>query len=264
MVDRESILKKVQKIDDKLIVSKILDKAAKAQKSSSPAYSDFLDPYQRSIVERALGDVVDLKYEFNGGYIGAERVIIIFRPNFISPRSESDIVYPFKVVNITLHGRGALTHRDYLGSLMGLGIKREKIGDILVEEESCTVIVLSEIADFIKYNLSKVSNIKADADIISIDQLVAPEPKVKEVNTTVASLRLDSIAGAGFGMSRSKAAEFIKGEKVSLNWEIADSLTKQVKEGDVISIRGKGRVVVDSIGGTTRKGRISVLLKRLV
>lgn len=264
MFDREFILKKVQKIDDKLLMSKILDKAAKAQKSGSIAHSDFLDPYQRNTIEKALGKDMGLEYEFSGGYIGAERVIIIFRPNFISSYSEDDADNPLKVLNITLHGREVLTHRDYLGSLMGLGIKREKIGDILVKDESCAVIVLSEIADFIKYNLLKVSNVKVNADIVSVDQLEASEPKTRVINTTVASLRLDSIAGSGFGMSRSKAVEFIRSEKVSLNWEITTNLTKQVKEGDVISIRGKGRMVVDGVGGTTRKGRISVLLKRLV
>jgi len=160
--------------------------------------------------------------------------------------------------------RGSVSHRDYLGSLIGLGIKREKIGDILIKDEHCLVIVENDVADYIKYNLEKVGNIKVELDYVGLDSLQAREQKVKEIRTTVASLRLDSVASAGFGMSRSKVQEYIRAEKVNLNWETTTSLKKSVKEGDLISIRGKGRVLVQEIGGTTKKDRISVYLKKFI
>jgi RNA-binding protein YlmH len=123
---------------------------------------------------------------------------------------------------------------------------------------------LKEISDFIKYNLEKVSNVKVDIKEVEEDELEVPESKVKEIRTTVPSLRLDSVSSAGFGISRSKIAELIKNERLSHNWETTDSVTKQVKEGDTISIRGKGKVVLEKIEGKTRKDRIFIILKKFV
>lgn len=264
MVNKEQILKRVLKIEDKLLVSKILDKASRSEKSKKIVYSDFLDPYQKNVVERALSADSEINFTFYGGYDGAERVIIFFRPNFMSEDNNYDDENPFKLICISLNSRECLTHRDFLGALMGLGIKREKIGDILVKENSCEIIVLYDIADYIMYNLDKVGNARTNIEVKDTDEIQAIEPKLKEIRTTVASLRLDSISSAGFGISRSKITDYIKSEKVNLNWEMTDSLTKQVKEGDTISIRGKGRVVLEKVGGTTKKGRIAVELKKLI
>lgn len=264
MINKEMIIKKVSKAEDKLLVAKVLDKAAKSQRTTDTVNTDFLDPYQRSVVEKALAACADLNYFFTGGYAGAERVILIFRPNFMSFDEEDTISLPLKMLDIKLLGRESLTHRDYLGSLMGLGIKREKIGDILVKQDSSSVIVLEELADYISSNLTKVGNIKVSTEIKDISELSEQEVNTKDINTTVASIRLDSIASSGFGMSRSKICEFIRAQKVNLNWEMTDNPAKQLKEGDTISIRGKGRVVLEEVGRTTKKGRISILLKRLV
>jgi len=99
---------------------------------------------------------------------------------------------------------------------MGLGIKREKIGDILVREDFAFVVVLKDIADYIRINLTKVGNARVEIDIVNPDELDILEPKVKEISSTVASLRLDSVASAGFGISRSKTADLIRGEKVAV------------------------------------------------
>lgn len=264
MTDKNTILKKVSKIEDKLLVSKMLDRAERAENKGIITFSDFLDPYQKNIVEKALSGSIDAELVFNGGYGGAEREVAIFCPNNMPAEDLEEHDLPLKLLYVKLKARENLSHRDFLGSLMGLGIKREKVGDIIVKEESCEIVVMDEIAEFIKFNLVKVGNTNVDSEIRDIGEINAPEPKVKEINTTVASLRLDSIASAGFGISRSKMVEFIKGEKVNLNWESINSVTKQVKEGDTISIRGKGRVVVEKVNGMTKKGRIAVALKRLI
>ncbi|MCX7746658.1 MAG: YlmH/Sll1252 family protein [Clostridia bacterium] len=263
MFNKEKILKKVLKQDDRLLVAKILDKWEKAQKTGKTVYTDFLDPYQRNIVEKALEDFED-NYIFEGGYLGAERQVLVFCPNNMPEDNEPLGYLPFKAICVKLKGRGVLSHRDYLGSLMGLGIKREKIGDILVKEDSCSILVLEDMGDFIRYNLTKVGNINVDVEVKNIEELESLQPKVKVISTTVASLRLDSVASAGFGMSRSKISEFIKAEKVNLNWEMTSSLTKQVSEGDTISIRGKGRAVLEIVNGITKKGRISIVLNKYI
>lgn len=261
---KDIFLKRVSKIEDKLFLSKLLDKAIKSEDTGSIMHSDFLDPYQKSIAEKAFAVDKDINYIFNGGYAGAEREIVVFCPNNMSVNDHSNFNIPIKVLEITSRKMENLSHRDFLGALMGLGIKREKIGDILLEEGICRVIVINEIADYIKFNLDKIGKTRVDIEIKSIDEIQYREKRFKEINSTVASLRLDSIASVGFGISRSKIAEYIKAEKVNINWEKTASLTKQVQEGDTISIRGKGRVVLEKVGGLTRKGRIGIQLKKYI
>ncbi len=264
MINKESILKRVNKIDDKLLVSKAIDRATKSDNAGVMVHTDFYDPYQRNTIEKAFSNISGINYTFNGGYGGAERMIAVFCPNYMPVEDLQDSDFPLKLVGIYPKSREILNHRDYLGSLMGLGIKREKIGDILVKDDVCTVIVLEEIADYIRYNLSKVGNTRVDVLVRDLEAIQADSQKVREIRSTVASLRLDSVASAGYGISRSKIAEYIKGEKVNLNWETCSNAAKPVNEGDTLSIRGKGRVVLEKIIGTTKKDRISILLKKFV
>jgi len=263
MIDRERVLSSVAGIDDKLFLSRILDRAVKAMETGSVVWTDFMDPHQRNVAERALAYVKDVDYTFCGGYSDAERVVIVFNPNFMS-FEDVDLDRIFKLVNVTVKGKEVLSHRDYLGSLMGMGIKREKIGDILVKDGSCSIIALSEIAEYIKYNLEKVGRTRVVTETAKIGELEPPEPKVKEIKTTVASLRLDCIVGAGYGVSRSKASELIKAERVNVNWDTETSVARQLKAGDTISVRGKGRVILEEVAGNTKKGRIGIVLKKLI
>ncbi|WP_010252751.1 YlmH family RNA-binding protein [Acetivibrio cellulolyticus] len=263
-MNREEILKRISKSEDKLVVAKVLDKLLLSEKTNKLAITDFLDPHLQSVVSKCLESNNVGNYLFYGGYDGAERAVVAFCPSNMPLIQEPELAGLFKVLKISLMHRENMTHRDYLGSLMGLGIKREKIGDILVKDEHSLVVALNDIADFIRHNLDKVGNVKVEVEYLDVESLNTYEQKVKEIRTTVASLRLDSVASAGFGMSRSKIADFIKAEKVNLNWETTPSLTKLVKEGDLISIRGKGRVVLQEIGKTTRKDRISVCLKKFI
>lgn len=268
MIDRKNILDKLNNIDDKLLVAKVLDKAAIAEKTRAVTWTDFLDPYQIKLVERALGSISDsindIEFRFDGGYNGAERMIAIFEPAHLSNLSGQSAQTPLSLINIKPKRENNITHRDYLGSLMGLGIKREKIGDIIVEDESCNVIVLKEIADYILYNLSKVGNTGVIVSKGEIGDLQVPEPKTKEIKCTVPSLRLDCIISSGFGISRSKVIPLVKAGRVYVNWEPEDKLSAQVKEGDMISVKGKGRIVLEEIGNKTKKDRISILIKRFV
>ncbi len=261
MLNRDNILQRVTKIEDRLLVSKVLDKAEISQRDKEFTYSDFLDPHKKSVVEKALSVAKGLNYVLSGGYSGAEREVVIFRPDFIY---DENIEYPFKILNVRANSKERLTHRDYLGAVMSLGIRREKIGDIILSDEYCQIVVIEDIAEYIMYNLTKVCNTKVRVSLEDGVRIEDVDSKLKTINTTVASLRIDCVASAGFGISRSKIAELIKAEKVSLNWEIVKSLTKQLNEGDMISIRGKGRLLLDCITGATRKERIRIVLKKFV
>jgi len=263
-MDKDFILKRIPKVEDKLLVAKILDKYALAEKIKKSTTSEFLDPYQRSILEKSF-ELCGIKdYFFFGGYSGAERTVVVFCPYNMPDNIEQEFSGLFEVLHIKPKSRANLSHRDYLGSLMGLGIKREKIGDILVRDDYCFVVILKDIAEYIKYNLAKVGNVNVEVQTVDAGELGMSQPKVKEISSTVASLRLDSVASVGFGMSRSKIADFIRAEKVYVNWEITNNVSKPVKEGDTISIRGKGRVVLEKVGNTTKKDRIHILMKKFI
>lgn len=261
MINRETIFKRITKIDEKLFISKVLDKAEKCEKIGKLIHTDFIDPHQNKLIQSILPEVRGLNYILNGGFDGAERVVLFFCPDFIIVE-DFNISEAFTVLSIDLKSKESLTHRDFLGSLMGLGIKREKIGDIIIKEDGCHLIVLSEIADFIIYNLLKVGNSKVVIEKVSLDDINVTEKEVEEISSTVASLRLDCIASASFGISRTKVVDYIKSDKVNLNWVTTDDPTKIVKQGDTISLRGKGRVVLVEVGRVTKKGRIGIILKK--
>lgn len=261
MINKKNILDKFNNIDDKILVTRILDKAIQSEKSWMVTCSDFLDPYQRNLVVNALRSVNNIRYKFEGGYEGAERTIVIFHPENTPGNEGKELL---SVVNIELKREEALTHRDYLGSLMGLGIKREKIGDIIVKEKSCSIIVLKDVADYLLYNIEKIGRTNVSVNIGELETLKVPEPKIKEIKCTVPSLRLDCMVSSGFGISRSQVAPLFKSGRVYVNWEPEESLSAQIKEGDTISVKGKGRVILDKIGKTTKKDRIAIILKRLI
>lgn len=157
---------------------------------------------------------------------------------------------------------GEFSHRSVLGSVLGLGIKREMIGDIIVQNNLCDIIVSKNVAEYILNNFKFVGHEKVSVKEISLDEILIPEDASKEVKTTVSSLRIDNIISAGYGISREKSAALVKGEMVKLNHVMVKSAVKALREGDLISVRGKGRLEVREIGGTSKSGRIKIILAR--
>ena len=258
-MDKNELLKMVSKLEDRVLVSRLLDKVEKCRYSSF-VYSDFLSPYEASVSKKVLNRVKDIFYKFTGGYEGAERAITVISNDFI----EEVIPYstPISLLRITPVTENKLSHRDYLGSILGLGIKREKIGDILVNETYADVFVTDKMAEYISYNLAKIGNIKVQCQECDIYQFTPPQKKEHSINTTVASLRADSVASSGFGLSRAKVMDYFKAQRVNVNWELVQSPSKILAEGDVISIRGMGRIVLEKVLGNTKKDRISIIIKR--
>ena len=145
---------------------------------------------------------------------------------------------------------------------MSLGVDREHIGDIIATKESAKILVDKKMAEYFTVNLTQIGGTTVKTTLDELTSIAAKEERTKEIKATVASLRIDSIAAAGFGMSRSKAAVEIEAEKVKLNWQSVKNASQAVKEGDVLSMRGRGRLEVVEVRGQTKKGRIGVLLKR--
>ncbi|MHC5729557.1 MAG: photosystem II S4 domain protein, partial [Nostoc sp.] len=156
------------------------------------------------------------------------------------------------------------SHRDFLGAMLGTGIVREKTGDIIVlGERGAQAIVAPELVEFLSMSLNQVRSVPVKTQQIQVTELKVREPKKKELTTVEASLRLDAIASAGFGMSRSKMVDFIDAGDVRVNWKEITQASSQVKSGDLIAIRSKGRLEVGEIA-VTKKDRYRVQLTRYI
>lgn len=196
---------------------------------------------------------------FYGGYEDAERVILINLPDYARLADEN----PLTVIRACkAEGSRQLTHRDYLGSLVGLGIKRELLGDILVREDGADIIVLSDIAEFILSNYCKAGRTGLSLSQHHISELIVPEAERTRITDTVASLRLDSVAASAFGLARAKAAEAIGRGLVFVNHVEVTKPDFQVKEGDKITLRGRGKACLTEIGGRSRKDRVYITIER--
>lgn len=239
---------------------RILDLASQAYERNEPTYSDFLDPRGQEIAVGIVRGTGFLAYRLDGGYRGAERQRLAVYPDYY-PGERVDI--PLGAVNIegTTEFVG-VSHRDFLGAVLGCGIRREKTGDILLTDRGAQVILAPEIMPVITSQLQAVQKVPVVVEEIDLEQLEAAPLHVKEIRTTVASLRLDAVASAGFGTSRSQMLREIKAGHVKVNWKSVDSPAYGIKVSDILSIRGRGRVEVAEELGVTRRGRISLLLKR--
>ena len=156
------------------------------------------------------------------------------------------------------------THRDFLGSLLGTGIVREKVGDIIVlGERGAQIIVVPELVEFLQMSLTQVRSVPVKTKPIDWSELRVREPKKKEMTTVEASMRLDAVASAGFGMSRSKMADMITAGDVRVNWKTISQSSHSLKSGDLVAIRGKGRLEIGDVM-ITKKQRYRIGLTRYV
>ena len=147
---------------------------------------------------------------------------------------------------------------------MGLGIERTNFGDIIMQTGGAQLIVDAAMADYVKQNFTKIAMVSVSVEDMDISEIQPKEEKIKEIRTTVASLRLDAVASSGFSVSRTKVVSSINAGLVQVNWQPAKGPAQEVKEGDIISLRGRGRMKIEEITGTSRKGRIGVYLKRFM
>ncbi len=261
-MNRREILDGFSDQADRQLAARVLDRISQVQKSYEIVFTHFLDPHQQRVAQQIVRSFVDLEYQCFGGYEVAERCLLAIFPDYMDV---NEAAFPLQLLkisgNMTYH---KVNHRDYLGGILGLGITREMMGDLLVMDEGCQVIVKQEVADYIYSNLEQVGRVNVAVERREMNELILPSFETKVIRTTVSSLRLDAVASAGFALSRTKVVPLIKGEKVRLNWETKRDPAATIQEGDVISIKGKGRIKVEEVGGETRKDRLFLCLKRFV
>lgn len=249
-------IKDTEKLFD---IKKIIDKVELVINNFCVETTDFLDPYERSLLKSILNRFVEIGYLEIGGLTNSERKIFVIFPYFYTEdQIESKINY--------LRVKGDLkdlNHKDYLGALLNLGIRRSKIGDILVNDEHTDLILKEEISDYILINLDRVGNKRVSLNQINKEELVEPKISYIEVSKSVPSLRLDAYLSAIYNLSRQESINLIKSNRVKVNWQEVNKSSKELNEGDVISVKGFGRSVLYEVGSYTKKGRIHIIAKIL-
>lgn len=260
MLDKEKLLSHLHNEEDRFLGDFILDKANKILKRKSTESTNFLNPYQRKVALGIVKQISGINYLTEGGYKKAERKRIVLFPNYLFPDHIDSTVTILQIDgNFDFK---SLSHKDYLGAILSLGIKREMIGDILVHDNFAQIIVANELNDFIKLNFKKVNEVPIELSEIEKDGIVIPTKNTKNIPTTVASMRLDAVASAGFGDSRNKISRDIKNNRVKLNFRYVNDPAYEVEVEDLISIRHRGRVEIAERRGFSNRGRIKLLLIR--
>ena len=241
--------------EDRLTLRHVLDIARRSEQSYHPLYSAFLDDRQLAFCEAALKSEWAGSFVTLGGYTEAERRVICFG---VSDESEADL--PFQAIVFNYPENAGLSHRDFLGSLMALGIKRELLGDILVGKNRTTVFVL----DSVVLPVSQMTKVGSCGVRISYDFTDAdiPMQEYDEIHSTVASLRLDAVISTGLRMSREKASELIKSKGVMHNRVMTFSPSERVEEGDRFSVRGFGKLMLSEVGDRSKKDRLFITIRK--
>ena len=254
--------------EEQILISKMMDKMEEAKQKNKITNTDFLDGYQIRICTEILNKAKFNNYIFFGRYKEAKKKIIVFYPDkFKFIIENKKYMNKLCAIRISLPNElyGAYTHKNYLGMIMKLGVVREKVGDILVKESGADVIVMPEIVKYLLTNLSELTRLrKADIKEIPINELEKVEIKTKEYNIIVSALRLDNIIAELAKTSRMQAKELINQERVFVNFKNEIKQTKLLNEGDLISIRGKGRFKISEIIGNTQKGRYILKIEKYV
>ncbi len=244
--------------EEKLLLAKAEDAMKLSEKHYGVRTVGFLTPFQRCFLEKNFLPAPGTVASFDGGYPDAERTLLVCTPDGVFPQQEEYLA----VLECSGKGLEGLTHRDYLGSLMALGVTRESIGDISVTAERAYLFVKPETAVYLLQNLTKIGGAGVRLRQVAGQEISVPKPACAEVQTTVASLRLDSVLSSAISVSRAKASEMIRAGLVAVNWEVKEDVSAQVREDDLLSVRGFGRCRIAEVGGITKKGRYRLKLER--
>jgi len=252
------------------LTERLRDLADQAENQGFVTHSAFLSPAERAEAEIWLKKN-RIPHLLSGGFPDAERQAVFFLPEYMAAAgtaeaSLSEEILPDAVTALRLdtpvRSASCPSHRDYMGSLLGLGIKRGQMGDILVQDHSAVVLVLAGIAGFIEAHLANIGGLSVTVTPVPLSSVTAAVRSCESIRMTAASMRLDKIAAAGFGLSRTEMADLIHSGAVQVNWKEETRPDQNVPIGAVISLRGYGRIRLVSEEGLSRKERHILILER--
>ena len=242
MDKREQIARMAQTKEDEVLLARVYERITMAAQRNVPASSCFLSKREQMLVQELLRGE---EFVFFGGAALSEREVCCYLPEYLDESWLTGDEGPIAAVRAVYFAGDTLTHRDFLGALMGCGILRE-------------------ILPYVLQNLTSAGRTKLSLQEISLADIQLPQQAVKTVRDTVPSLRLDGIISSGFSISRGKAADYVSAGKAELNYLPCMKGDKQVSEGDLVSVRGLGKLRLEKVGGNTKKGRISIEISRFL
>lgn len=248
--------------EEKQFVKTIMDYAQRANKQNRPFFTDFHNKdWMNTILSQYIPKESYVDYTFFGGYEEAERQVLAVTPYEIS--HEDFGIGALRIEVKTGLGK-ALGHRDYLGAILGLGIERNMIGDIISYESGAYVITLTSMIPYIRSQLLVIGRYqKVIVEEISLNDLQIEKPKTKDVSTTVSALRMDAVTAAAFGLSRGESTKLIQGDKARRNG-LSVTSSELLKEGDTITLRGYGKARLKAVNGYTKKERLHITIEKYV
>lgn len=245
-----------------MLLAKLWDKINAGMRRGIMANTCFLSPREQEMARYLFGEAEGL--HFFGGYADAERRMLVYLPEYLDEDALFTDDSPVVCLHAQFYEGDSPSHRDFLGALMGIGISRETVGDICVGKEHCDFFVTAEMAPYLLQNFLSAGRAKLRLSTIPLSQAIIPEPEVKQIKDTLASLRLDSVISSGFRIGRSLASQYVTAGKAAIDGLPCEKPDKAVSEGMKISVRGLGKIKIKAVNGQTKKGRISVVIDRYV
>jgi RNA-binding protein YlmH len=243
------------------LIDRFTDWKNQTERRYKPRLTDFLDPRQQFILKSVIGNNGDVHVVFSGGYPGSERKRALILPAYV-PYDETQFKLSF-VEAVFASRFSSLHHSSLLGALLGTGVDRDKIGDLLVSERHAQFICAKEIESWLLLNLTAAGRTPVTCRTIDPASLIHKTESWIENEGTVASLRLDAVLSELYHLPRAKTAAFISHDLVKVNWQVIGKKDFEIREGDMISLRGYGRSKILAVEGLTKKNKIRLRYGKL-
>lgn len=244
-------------MEQQLLIPRIEDTAELCRRTETPKFLGFLSVEEAVAAEKLMGRL-KVKFSLFGGHTNAERKMLGCFPDWCEEPQ-----FPITAVTFSFRKEDKLSHRDVLGSLMGLGLKREKVGDILIEEGRAVVFLWDDIAEYVAGNVEKIGRVGVKT-LLGADKALPQKSEPKEFSETVASKRLDCVVAAICRISRGEATRKIEIGEVSVNSAVCEKITHSLCEGDAVTVRGFGKFIIDSFPQKTKKDRLVLKFKKYI
>ena len=244
--------------EERPFIDAVGDWLEQVESQYAPYLTNFLDPRQAYILETLTRENSDLKFMFFGGYEQAERCRCMIYPKYFEPSKDDfeiitiEIKYPQKFTE--------LSHGKVLGTFMSAGMKRDYFGDIISDGERWQVFLARETSNYIESQITKIGRVTVHLEEKPYTEIIVPKDSWSEENATASSLRLDVIISTVYNISRQRSKQLVETGKVKVNWSVNERSDYLLDLLDVISIRGFGRIQIQSIEGKTKKEKIRLRL----
>lgn len=243
--------------EEAVLVDQALEWKEAAEQYHKIKLTDFLDPREQQILSVIIGSQSDAAVQFFGAFEQAERKRAIIYPSYIQPEPEGFQVEALEISYVSKFH--TIEHRQVLGALMSLGMKRGKYGDIVLQEERIQIAVAKEVTDYIRLNLQSVGKASVSLSTVSLDDVLHQHEEWMEKSGTVSSMRLDVLLAEIFNLSRQKVSPLIKNGLVKVNWKVVEQPSYECYAGDAFSVRGYGRGKLLSVDGKSKRDKWRIL-----